>query len=80
MKQNKQSQLSCTLRINVSSIPVTACYKLAKEAGKKYFAIQFYAECWVSDDDNMYKVHGQATNCYQGVGANWSNYVYKIRV
>ncbi|KAM7451829.1 hypothetical protein ABFA07_000829 [Porites harrisoni] len=58
---------------------VTACYNLAKQAGKKYFAVQFYGECWVSDDDLKYKKYSQATNCYQGVGANWSNYVYKIR-
>jgi len=58
---------------------VTACYNLAKAAGKKYFSIQFYGECWVSDDDEKYKTFGQATNCYEGVGAQWSNYVYKIR-
>ncbi|KAJ7328139.1 Lysyl oxidase-like 4 [Desmophyllum pertusum] len=58
---------------------VTACYSLAKDAGKKYFAVQFYGECWVSDDEK-FREYGQATNCWKGVGAHWSNYVYKVRV
>lgn len=67
------------LLLFIFNLAVTACYNLAKQAGKKYFAVQFYGECWVSDDDLKYKKYSQATNCYQGVGANWSNYVYKIR-
>ena len=69
----------CSFLLFVFNLAVTACYNLAKQAGKKYFAVQFYGECWVSDDDLKYKKYSQATNCYQGVGANWSNYVYKIR-
>lgn len=58
---------------------VKACYKEAKDAGKTFFAVQFYGECWASDDEN-FRNYGQATNCYNGVGTQWSNYVYKIRV
>lgn len=67
------------LLLFIFNLAVTACYYLAKQAGKKYFAVQLFGECWVSDDDLKYKKYSQATNCYQGVGTNWSNYVYKIR-
>ena len=56
-----------------------ACYKEAKNAEMTYFAVQFYGECWVSNDEK-FRDYGQATNCYDGVGAVLSNYVYKIRV
>lgn len=57
---------------------VKKCYELAKEAGRTYFAVQFYGECWVSDDEN-FRNHGQATNCWKGTGGHWAHYVYKIR-
>ena len=62
-----------------SHLTVKACYKEAKEAGMTYFAVQFYKECWASNDEK-FRHYGQATNCYDGVGTDWSNYVYKIRV
>ena len=61
------------------SLTVKLCYKLAKDAGKTFFAVQFYAECWASDDEK-FRDYGQVTNCYNGVGTQWSNYVYKIRM
>ena len=61
------------------SLTVKACYRIAKDAGMTYFAVQFYGECWASNDEK-FRDYGQATNCYEGVGAKWSNYVYKIRV
>ena len=61
------------------SVTVKACYNEAKDAGKTFFAVQFYGECWASDDEK-FRDYGQATNCYNGVGTQWSNYAYKIRV
>jgi len=61
------------------SLAVNACYKEAKDAGKTFFAVQFFTECWASDDEK-FRDYGQATNCYNGVGTQWSNYVYKIHV
>lgn len=58
---------------------VDRCYRIAKENKFKYFGLQFYGECWGSNDDSRYKMHGQATTCYKGLGGSWSNYVYKIR-
>ena len=53
------------------------CYQAAKKANKKYFAIQFFGECWVSDTDS-YKTHGPSTNCWNGVGRDYDNYVYEM--
>ncbi|XP_022808637.1 uncharacterized protein LOC111345619 [Stylophora pistillata] len=55
---------------------VEKCYEAAKKKNKKYFAIQFYGECWVSDTKS-YEVHGQSTNCWNGVGRDYDNYVYE---
>jgi len=56
---------------------VEMCYEAAKKANKKYFAIQFYGECWVSDTDS-YKLYGPSTNCWNGVGRDYDNYVYEM--
>ena len=55
---------------------VEMCYEASKNAKKKYFAIQFFGECWVSDTES-YKVHGPSTNCWNGVGRDYDNYVYE---
>ncbi len=54
------------------------CYQAAKKAGKKYFAVQFYGECWVDKDDSTYMKHGTSTACWSGVGKANTNYVYKV--
>ena len=55
---------------------VEMCYEASKKAKKKYFAIQFFGECWVSDTES-YKAHGPSTNCWNGVGRDYDNYVYE---
>lgn len=55
---------------------VEMCYEASKKANKKYFAIQFFGECWVSDTKS-YKAHGPSTNCWNGVGRDYDNYVYE---
>ena len=41
----------------------------------KYFAIQYYGECWASNDEK-YFLSGSSTNCYMGTGGDLTNYVY----
>lgn len=55
---------------------VEMCYEASKKAKKKFFAIQFFGECWVSDTES-YKAHGPSTNCWNGVGRDYDNYVYE---
>ena len=67
------------------SVTVKACYNKAKEAGKTSFVVQFYKECWVSNDNEKFRDFGQATNCYNGaiglIGPTTSTrYVCKVRV
>ena len=57
---------------------VNKCYEAAKQAGKEYFAVQFYGECWVADDGTTYQKHGPSISCWNGVGKGHTNYVYKI--
>lgn len=57
---------------------IDKCYQAAKKAGKMYFAVQFYGECWVADDDSTYMKHGPSAACWSGVGKGFANYVYKV--
>ena len=59
-------------------LSVDKCYQAAKNAGKDYFAVQFYGECWVADDDSTYMKHGPSVACWSGVGKGLTNYVYKV--
>jgi hypothetical protein len=59
---------------------IEACSKLAKEHNSIYFAIQYYGECWGAKPGTVpdYDKHGPANNCWNGVGAVWSNFVYRL--
>jgi len=76
------SQLLVNLRFQIDWFnigkTVDLCYQAAKKAGKKYFAVQFYGECWVDKDDSTYMKHGPSTACWSGVGKGSTNYVYKV--
>lgn len=63
--------------LNIGRI-INKCYEAAKQAGKEYFAVQFYGECWVADDGTTYQKHGPSISCWSGVGKGHTNYVYKI--
>ncbi|XP_066929217.1 uncharacterized protein [Clytia hemisphaerica] len=39
------------------------CAKAAKENGMKYFSIQYYAECWITNDEPKAKADGEAHTC-----------------
>ena len=70
------------LKIDSSTLPsVDKCYQVAKKAGKKIFAVQFYGECWVGNDDSeeAYMKYGSSTKCWSGVGQRRTNYVYKVK-
>ncbi len=47
------------LKKDISSchLSVDICYQAAKKAEKKYFAVQFYGECWVDKVNSTYKKH-----------------------
>ena len=55
-----------------------ACFNLARKKNYQYFAVQFYGECWASNDAEGYKRHGISTGCWSGVGKRFSNYVYQV--
>ena len=43
--------------------------------------MQYYGECWAGNADTVqYDKYGIAPSrmCWNGVGKNWANYVYKI--
>lgn len=65
--------------INNMENTIMQCYNLAKANGYKYFGLQFYGECWASNDGARFRRYGQVTSCYHGLGGKWTNYVYMIR-
>ncbi|XP_001633033.3 matrilin-2 [Nematostella vectensis] len=59
---------------------ISACASWAKR--KNYndkFGVQFYGECWADADSSRFNDHGLATNCINGVGEHWSNFVYSMK-
>lgn len=60
---------------------VHACAELVQRRGLAIFGIQFYGECWSGvDDRNTYGMYGPSKDCWNGVGEEGSNFVYKIKV
>eukprot|EP00795_Rhopilema_esculentum_P008207 gene8207-14144_t len=70
------------------SLTVKQCFDAIKSLehenntpGKyRFFAIQFYGECWAGGETvaQKYFLSGTSTNCYQGTGGSGANFVYKI--
>ena len=45
----------------------------------KYFAIQFYGECYSGvDAEKTYKLDGPSTECVAGLGKGYANFVYRF--
>ncbi|XP_067023184.1 fibrillin-1-like isoform X3 [Acropora muricata] len=46
----------------------------------RYFALQYYGECWGGTDNALYKKHGKAPDnkCWSGVGGSLTNFVYEL--
>ena len=61
------------------SLTIEACAEVAQQHNVEYFGIQFYGECWAAKPGTApdYDKYGTASNCWNGVGGSWSNYVYK---
>ena len=61
---------------------VVKCAHLARDMDYEYFAVQNLGDCWTDKDivDN-YDKHGKALpqNCVGGVGASYTNFVYRRR-
>ena len=58
---------------------VNQCARVAHGSGYPYFAVQFYGECWTGTNANAtYNKHGESTECWEGVGKHWANFVYKL--
>ena len=57
---------------------VRECACVAHENGYKYFAVQFYGECWGSRDFIKFDRYGASNDCVAGVGKDFTNFVYKF--
>lgn len=60
---------------------IEECANAAQRKGYKVLGIQFYGECWSGSADTVqYDKYGMAPPhmCWNGVGREWTNYVYKI--
>ena len=63
---------------------VEQCLRVAKAMNMKYFAVQFYGECWGTHENNHnapadYQKHGSKNNCFKNkVGMRWSFVMYQI--
>ncbi|XP_028407338.1 uncharacterized protein LOC114529965 [Dendronephthya gigantea] len=51
---------------------------VAYDKGYKYFAVQFYGECWGARSMIEYDKYGASNDCWSGVGKDFTNYVYKF--
>lgn len=65
---------------NISNT-IEDCANVVQETGYQVFGMQYYGECWGGNADTVqYDKYGIAPSrmCWNGVGKNWANYVYKI--
>lgn len=62
---------------------IRQCALVARDKGYKYFAVQFYGECWSSPDAaetyNRHHPQKDLKKCRSGVGAPFTNYVYRFK-
>ena len=59
---------------------IQKCYEGAKSKNFTFFALQYYGECWLGDENtaNTYSDAGFSTECVSGSGKQWTNFVYHI--
>jgi len=60
------------------------CRKEAERLGYDYFGVQYWKECWGSNDAyKTYDKHGCQNNCKvqgnYGIGTHWSNFIYQLK-
>ena len=61
---------------------IRQCALVARDMGYKYFAVQFYGECWsswdASENYDKYDKQTKTTYCWANVGGPMTNYVYRF--
>ena len=57
---------------------VRACAELVHSHGYLVFGMRYYGECW-SGVDSGYDRYGPSESCADGVGKEWSHFVYRIK-
>ena len=59
---------------------IIACSEAVSKAttAYKYFAIQYYGECWAGNDET-YFLSGSSQECWMGTGKEHNNYVYSYK-
>ncbi|XP_022798270.1 A disintegrin and metalloproteinase with thrombospondin motifs 12-like isoform X2 [Stylophora pistillata] len=62
---------------------IRQCALVARDIGYEYFGVQFYGECWSSSNAaetySKYNLQTDMKKCYMGVGAAFTNYVYRFK-
>lgn len=62
-------------QINWKNMSETVILCSRKATAYKYFAIQYYGECWGGNDET-YFLSGSSQQCWMGTGKEFNNYVY----
>lgn len=58
---------------------VEACAAEAQKSRYEYFSVQFFGECWSGENaGKTFAKDGVSKDCYEGVGKNRANAVYRI--
>lgn len=61
---------------------IRGCATVARDMGYEYFGVQYYGECWSSENATYtYAKHGvqtKAKECMANVGGKYTNFVYRI--
>jgi len=58
---------------------IQECAALAKSKGYTVFGIQYFGECWSGNNGHKtYNRNGPSKHCADGIGKDWSNFVYEI--
>ena len=56
------------------------CAQHVRHAGFTWFALHFYGECWSGKDaGKTYNLHGRSVECWEGVGKEKANFVYRLK-
>ena len=56
------------------------CAQHVRHAGFTWFALHYYGECWSGKDaGKTYNRHGRSVECWEGVGKEKANFVYRLK-
>ena len=69
------------IKLITASNSLETCMEIAMNLGYTVFGIQNGNECWSgSNAQSTYNKYGPSTACRDGMGAPWTNDVYKIHI